>query len=441
MRRTLAILFVTLPPTASAWAHDIPNARVDRSIQVTVLPRVLRIDYEVSLSELTLTRDLRNLIGTLPGADSREWFDRYGKETGSLNAKGLLVSVDGRPLEPRCLGFDLVVEEHPRYTFHLESPLPPTGRLVVQDTNFATSEGTSRIAVRGRDGVVVDADELPGDVERIAVRPLWQLSDAEERRTKQVEAAFRVGDTTKPPTRAATPPPTKAEPVASAPPARLRWLLDRSSGVSVLGLALIALGLGAAHAIQPGHGKTLVAATVVGEGGGWLLGAVLAIVTTVTHTGSVLLVAGGLWLTRSTRYSAVHEALAHVAGFVIAAIGLWRVGRHLGGYGEHDTEETAAGRPVRRRAIGLGVAGGLVPCWDAVALIVLAEAVGQLALGVVLLLAFGLGMATVLVIVGGLAARFRTLLARRRALDWERRLGVASGLALSAIGVYLLVAS
>ncbi|MBV8315148.1 MAG: hypothetical protein JOZ53_09435, partial [Planctomycetaceae bacterium] len=80
-------------------------------------------------------------------------------------------------------------------------------------------------------------------------------------------------------------------------------------------------------------------------------------------------------------------------------------------------------------------------CWDAVGLIVLAEAVGRLALGLALLLAFGLGMTVVLVAVGAMAARFRQLDARReRDGDgvWEHRLGIASSLVLSSIGVFLL---
>ena len=44
--------------------------------------------------------------------------------------------------------------------------------------------------MRGRDGVKVIGDDLPPDVEQIAVRPVWQLSDAEERRTKQVDVRF-----------------------------------------------------------------------------------------------------------------------------------------------------------------------------------------------------------------------------------------------------------
>ena len=216
---------------------------------------------------------------------------------------------------------------------------------------------------------------------------------------------------------------------------RLPELLDRVSGVSVLGLCLIAFSLGAAHAVQPGHGKTLVAATVVGDRGGARRGVVLAVVITLTHTGSVLLVVVGLWLTRSDRYGAIHGALARGAGSRSrrSASGgsgrPWRLRR--GG--------SRGGRPIPRGLIGLGVAGGLVPCWDAIGLVVLAEAIGRLALGVALLVFFGMGMAAVLVGVGWLASRLRRNFVRiADRPDWEYRLGIASGLVLTVIGVYLM---
>jgi nickel/cobalt transporter (NicO) family protein len=226
----------------------------------------------------------------------------------------------------------------------------------------------------------------------------------------------------------------------------LARLLDRAATLPMLGLVLIAFGLGAVHAVQPGHGKTLVAATVLGERGTWSRGALLALLTTLTHTGSVLLVALGLWWTQTARYGEIHRTLAHLAGCAIAAIGLWRLGRHLARYGEHEVETTSdrVAPPPKRGLVGLGVAGGLVPCWDAIVLIVLAEATGRLLLGIVLLIAFGLGMTLVLVAVGVLAARMRRLVLRGPGPgagsygDWERRLGITSGLTLAAIGIYLL---
>ncbi len=75
-------------------------------------------------------------------------------------------------------------------------------------------------------------------------------------------------------------------------------------------LLLIALGLGAVHAFQPGHGKTLVAATMLGGRGTILRGTILAILTTLTHTGSVLLVAGVLWWFESRDFRTIHLGLA-----------------------------------------------------------------------------------------------------------------------------------
>jgi nickel/cobalt exporter len=458
MRRVALIVLFFWVQSLPARAHDIPSARVDRSIQAALAPGQLRIDYEVSLSELTLVQDLRMLIATLPGAERRDWFMAYGRETGPLNARGMRVVVDGRPLDVRFLGFDLEVEEHPRYQFHFEVKTPPHGRLTIQDTNYVASEGTSRLAIRGLDGVTIRGDDLPTDVAAIPIQPVWQLSEAEERRTKQVTVDYATPaspiplDTTPNNDRSgpSLPPlPTRPRPAiesgSDSGVRALTRLLERTSAVSLWGLVALALGLGALHALQPGHGKTLVAATVLGDRGTWFRGIVLALLTTLTHTGSVLLVAFGLYWTRTTRYGEIHLGLTRAAGCLIAGIGLWRLGRHLAGYGEHDDHDGVEGTPsaTGRGIVGLGVAGGLVPCWDAVVLIVLAEATGRLALGIGLLLAFGLGMAMVLIAVGVLAARFRRLVVRGPAGassygHWERRLGILSGLILAAIGVYLL---
>jgi ABC-type nickel/cobalt efflux system permease component RcnA len=441
------VLVVLISLVPAARSHDIPNQRVDRSIQVTLRPGLLQVDYEVSLTELTLTQDLRSLIGSLPGADRTEWLDKYGTVTGPLNAKGLLVRCDGRAVDLSFRSFDLHVEEHPRYLFHLEASLPKKGRLVVQDTNYASSEGTSRLAVRPRGDVRVEGDDLPADVEAVPIRPVWQLSDEEERRTKRVEVRFkslaspvapgsaRHSEAVAP--KADLPPSPAPSPPSIAASGQLSQLLDRGAAGSTPLLMLIAAGLGAIHAVQPGHGKTMVSAVALGPGGRWYHPAVLAVLTTLTHTGSVLLIALFLWLTGATRVAGLHRGLTRSAGFAIAAGGFWRLGRFLGGWGEHSGEDghLAAG-PSLGGIIGLGIAGGLVPCWDAVGLVVLSAALGRLETGVVLVVAFGLGMAAVLVGVGLAARRLKaTVIPGVRAATWESHLGLASGTMLAAIGL------
>jgi ABC-type nickel/cobalt efflux system permease component RcnA len=203
-------------------------------------------------------------------------------------------------------------------------------------------------------------------------------------------------------------------------------------------LFVIAVALGAAHAIGPGHGKTLVTAVALGPGVRFYQPAILGLAATMAHTGSVLLIAAALWYTGATRVGIVHEALTKVAGFVIGAAGLWRIGRQLAGYSDHGEHELPDGDISNRGLVGLGLAGGLVPCWDAVALLLLATALGRLTAGVVLVLAFSAGMALVLIVVGLLAWKLRSAAFRAESQNrWRRPLGLACGGVLSLIGFYL----
>jgi nickel/cobalt transporter (NicO) family protein len=437
MRRPLTALALVLAGSTLSVAHDIPNARVDRSIQASLDPGRLRVDYEVSLSELTLTQDLRQLIGELPGADRQGWFQEYGRVTGPLNAKGFLVAVDGNEVELKSTGFDLVVEGHPRYTFHIEAEVPLQGRLTLNDTNYVASEGTSRLALRPADGVTVRGDALPTDVNQIPIRPVWQLSDPEERRTRRLTVEFLSKTNLEPVTIVPT-----TRPSAQARPSPttdgLSRLLDDVGSRAWPALLIAAFLLGAVHAIQPGHGKTIVAASSLEAGGGPFRGALLGLLTAMAHMGSVALIAFALWATRAVRPADVHLALARSAGFVIAAIGLWRLGRHLAGFSERIAEHSHPTSGAQS-LIPLALAGGIVPCWDAVVLVILAEAIGRLTLGLALLAAFSLGMAAVLVAIGVAASRFRQAFARSESRGkWERRLGIGGGIVLSLIGVLLM---
>ncbi len=107
------------------------------------------------------------MIGTLPGADRSLWLARYAEVTGPLNAKGFLIACDGRPVPLSVQGYDLSVEEHPRYTCHFQASLPEGGVLTIRDTNYTSSEGTSRLAVRARDGASIQGEDLSPDVEEI----------------------------------------------------------------------------------------------------------------------------------------------------------------------------------------------------------------------------------------------------------------------------------
>lgn len=437
--RLLWLLAIGAP---AAIAHDIPDARVDRGIQIHLAPGLLRVDYEVSLAELTLIQDLRGLGGDPQAPDRQQLLERYGDLTGPLNARGILVEIDGHPLDLTFRGFDLFTDEpHPRYVFHLEAKIPRTGKLWLRDTNYVSSEGISRLALAA-DNLNASGYDGPTNLESVPYRPVWKLSDEEERRTKEVTVTFGLPITVGIPPKAPRPstptPPTRAR--SPERPSLLAPLLDRAPRHSLPLILLAALGLGAAHAIQPGHGKTLVAAASLSARGGPLSVVLLALVATLAHIGGVAAIAAVLWWTGSDRYRALDSTLVSIAGFLVATVGLWRLGRHLGGHGEgghHLGEESATGRGG---ILSAGMAVGLIPCWDAVLLVVLSAAIGRLGLGLLLLAAFSAGMAGVLVAVGLAAGSVRRHLVAHgeSARLWERRLGLLSGTILTLLGLWML---
>jgi len=210
---------------------------------------------------------------------------------------------------------------------------------------------------------------------------------------------------------------------------------------------------GAYHAIQPGHGKTIAAAYIVGARGrpvdAWILG----IFVTLSHTSGIVLVGVlaslGLPGLESHR---VEVWLKVLTGVLIVAIGLWTLwtqrsllaaraphrhdglaahrhdhghdhgvqvhadGSHSHGFGvrhSHDLSGVMQRRPSLLMLVGLGIAGGLVPDPVALSLLIRALTDGQVMLGLIGVFVFSLGFASVLVAVGVVAAAVG-----KRLLDW-----------------------
>ena len=97
---------------------------------------------------------------------------------------------------------------------------------------------------------------------------------------------------------------------------------------------LTAILLGGFHALEPGHGKTVVAAYLIGSKGKKLDAVLLGMVVTLTHTFSVILLALAAKLA-STRITftdeSLHGYLGTVAGLMILAVGIWMLVQRIQG--------------------------------------------------------------------------------------------------------------
>ena len=215
----------------------------------------------------------------------------------------------------------------------------------------------------------------------------------------------------------------------------LSRLLNRGDigvGLILLGMA-VAFGLGAMHALSPGHGKTIVAAYLVGSRGTFKHAIFLGGMVTFTHTISVFFLGlTTLFLSQYVLPEKIFPVLGAISGLSIVWIGgmmLYKRAQRLRGAGSQPARDSQS-RPTHHHhhdhdhhghdhdhgphththvpegditlgsLIALGASGGLVPCPSALVLLLSSIALGRVALGLLLLIAFSSGLAIVLMGIG-----------------------------------------
>jgi ABC-type nickel/cobalt efflux system permease component RcnA len=240
----------------------------------------------------------------------------------------------------------------------------------------------------------------------------------------------------------------------------------------LLSAALIAASLGAFHALEPGHGKTIVAAYLVGSRGTATHACLLGLIVTASHTAGVYLL--GLVTLYASKYIVpehLYPWLGALSGVTIAGLGLYLFLRrcwgsdqsHSHGHGhshqyhhhDHAGQEHAHGgghpddpthhhhhghTPVSvsyRELLALGVTGGIVPCPAALVVLLSAVALRRIGFGLFLILAFSVGLAAVLIVIGLLmvyAGRFMSRLRGEGPL-LTRWLPMASAAVITLLGL------
>jgi nickel/cobalt exporter len=185
---------------------------------------------------------------------------------------------------------------------------------------------------------------------------------------------------------------------------------DAASGQGVLLLLLAAaFGWGALHALSPGHGKAMVAAYLIGTRGTPRDAVVLGATVTVTHTiGVFALGLVTLGLSQYVLPEDLYPWLTLVSGVMVVAVGaavlrsrLRRAHAHSHAHPhEHGHAHSQPPELGRRGLLGMGAAAGLIPCPSALVVLLAAIAQHEVALGMLLIVAFSLGLAGTLTLLG-----------------------------------------
>jgi ABC-type nickel/cobalt efflux system permease component RcnA len=226
---------------------------------------------------------------------------------------------------------------------------------------------------------------------------------------------------------------------------------ELGSGIIFIALT-IAVGLGAFHALEPGHGKTLVAAYLVGSRGTFKHAFLLGLIVTASHTAGVyLLGAVTLYASKYVVPDRLYPWLGVLSGVMITVLGLVLLVRryrgkeglsghpHDHGYDhghdghsyhhqarrslfhhdhdhyQHDHGHHHHGFSVQtslRELLTLGISGGIVPCPAALVVLLSAVSMDRTTFGLLLIVAFSAGLASVLIAIGLLMVYARQFMVR-----------------------------
>jgi nickel/cobalt transporter (NicO) family protein len=479
---------------SNAFAHPVPRGQHDRTIVVTLRPSmankevVIDVAYRLEVDELTVVlEDMQPFRDEIQQKKPAEVFGEFTRIYAPILARNLVAKVDGEALLFQCekrshtteengtkLGhlrcdftfvtrFPLNFSKEQTFTFHEGNYVLQSGQIKLT-WDFAPAQDLSKTPdthlFMGKDWVAMVKNAKAPNPALLAKTPL-QLEPGEDELLRDLVlpmvwggVSFRQIDAKDLVKNApASAKPNDPSAVDGGPYDLLQVFLASERGVVVV--LLLSVLVGAAHALTPGHGKTLVAAYLVGQRGTMAHAFILGLVTTVTHTGIVLLIALGLLFVDEDSRQAVARSLGLFMGLALVCLGVWLLlqrlaGRadhfHLPGYGHHHHHDgdhphvdpmPGPARPVTWTGLlVMGMTGGIAPCWDAVAMLVLAIGMNLLWLALPMLIAFSAGLASVLVLIGILVVHARRFLDAR----WSnsravRLLPIFSALFITAMGV------
>jgi nickel/cobalt transporter (NicO) family protein len=518
-----ALLLSAARTAAAPVRHPAPSILHDYI--VTLTPRMLTVQSYLRVSPELVPEVYRQIDrdqdGRTSDAERAAWFQDHPTR--------LSVALDGTPQQasissaPPLSREDLLVSiSHPvavTYTVALDAPVSGKHRIALTYGDNYLDYDEYYVSVAGD----LTSDGKPHGVASATYPATYQIvylmppsSDSTIAAGQLAPPPFTAPPTPTPgpahpthtpvvvsapagPVVAATPPPPSSSNAGPVLDGLRAWRGEIWSGLAML---LLALGLGALHALTPGHGKALVAAYLIGSRGRVRDAALLGGVVTLTHTlgvvllGVVLLLAGNLVWPR-----ALQPALELASGLLIVGLGgyllitRWRAlparpapaatipvrpvavpalsaagaagvmhahahdhehphdhahnhgleHDHVHTHGGHSHSHAVPGDRVSTRAlVGLGISGGLVPCPDALAILLLAAGVGQIGLGLGLVTAFSVGLAAVLIGIGITLVTMKGALERSGAARlatnplWTRWVPVASAAVVVLVGLLLV---
>lgn len=477
MSRLLRSLFVgvvagvaLLSSAPAASAHPLGNFTTNRFSGLEISTDEVHIHYAIDMAEIPTLQELQELGSSEEISAAR--LRTYANDLAGRLLSNLQLEADGESVALSLLSSSAKLSDGQSGLNVLRIDADFTGELPgaaasieFQDRNYASRRGWKEIVAYTSDGQGIVSSSVPESSISNELRSYSKdlLSSPPDVSSASIEV--RPGATGSGVTAGGGATEGGTDQVGE-------WfssLIERDlSPAFFLVAVLIALLAGALHALQPGHGKTILAAYLVGGEGKVRHAMTLGIAVSMMHTTSVVVLGLiTLWASNVFSPDAVYPWLSLFSGVVVLLLGAWlfaqRTG-HLppGRVHDHPHLHTPArlddghthGRGLfsHSHALPVGVSpftakgmaavalsGGLLPSPAALIVLLGAVALHRVAFGVVLVAAFSIGLAAALTGVGLLVIKARGFAERRLNARTSAALPVASAALILLFGLVLTV--
>ena len=491
--------FLTLLSITTAFAHVAPESEFGHHIQLHIGKDQVIVDYAIVLSDLALeSARLQMETDGVPGISDAER-RAYDTRQREVLQSYMELKVDGQ--DRQLADYFGEVQETPErvFVYKFSSPVEAEAETVRKVSFYnpiplghdkwfvyhhaALDPGIRKVEEQ-RWHKLEDAGKITKRQTERGIELAYQLgpstgadSASEDGWTDEPRAKDMLATVSK------TPGDTEGD--------KLKDFIRRPLSLKLVVVALvISAVLGGLHALTPGHGKAVVAAYLVASKGRVIDAVFLGLVVTFTHTASVI--ALGLVALFGSKYFLPEDIapwLSVASGLLISILGLWLLRRnfrqykqrqsvshshgatphthdhphdhgghhhndhphdhphdHAHGHHHHDHGDDGHSHShVPDRAgfwglLSLGVSGGIVPCIDALVGLLFAISMNRIVWGLVILCAFSVGLAAVLVAIGVLMVLAKPIIDRFTGEGiWLQRLPIFSAIVVVALGTVLMV--
>ncbi len=471
-----------------ALTHPLGNFTVNHFARLRVGQDQVRINYIIDMAEIPAFQEIRKADGNGDGETSPGELDKYFRGLAPQYARAVSLTIDGVSM-PLQVTFQKITTPSGagglstiRLEYELLTPSIHTDHASPHNLQFDDSNDHDRIGWREiivtpeANTTVFHSSAFSNSVSNeLRFYPPDMLGAPLTERRASFSWTNGPTPTGVPLLR------TRNGPVVTAGArdrfAELISIPKLTLPLALLGL-LIAAVLGAAHALSPGHGKTVVGAYLIGSRGTPKHAVFLGLTVTVTHTAGVF--ALGLLTLFASQYilpERLFPVLSFASGALVAFLGLSLFFRRLAGtlgvneahLHSHDHSHAEGGESFApghmhvhfpggkphshlppgidgesvtwRSLLALGISGGLLPCPSALVVLLSAIALHRTGYGLLLVLAFSVGLAATLtgiglvfVYAGRWLSRFSWASQQSR---WRRFLPVFSSLVVACLGLVI----